>query len=113
MRVETAAKVASALDEAATRSAQPAAPGHDLLADLHDVVDLIAAIITDSPDAALFLGDLAGADQYTHRHSVNVTALGLLLGRAYWRTQGWVDFRGQRRWDRIESGWPSSAWACC
>ena len=73
-----------------------------MLAELRDVVDLIAASITDSPDAALFLGDLAGADQYTHRHSVNVTALGLLLGRAYWRTEGWVDFQGRRRWDRID-----------
>ena len=50
----------------------------------------------------MFLGDLAGADQYTHRHSVNVTALGLLLGRAYWRTEGWIDFQGRRRWDRID-----------
>ena len=73
-----------------------------MLAELRDVVDLIAASITDSPDAALFLGDLAGADQYTHRHSVNVTALGLLLGRAYWRTEGWIDFQGRRRWDRID-----------
>jgi HD-GYP domain-containing protein (c-di-GMP phosphodiesterase class II) len=63
---------------------------------------MIAASITDSPDAALFLGDLAGADQYTHRHSVNVTALGLLIGRAYWRTEGWIDFKGRRRWDRID-----------
>ena len=39
------------------------------------------------------LSDLAAADRYTHRHSVNVTALGLLIGRAYWRTEGWVDYR--------------------
>ena len=102
VRVETAAKVASALDEARNAIGNSQRLGYDVLAELHDVVDLIAASITDSPDAALFLGDLAGADQYTHRHSVNVTALGLLLGRAYWRTQGWIDFRGQRRWDRID-----------
>jgi HD-GYP domain-containing protein (c-di-GMP phosphodiesterase class II) len=102
VRVETATKVASALDEARAAIGDSQRLAHDVLADLRDVVDLIAASITESPDAALFLGDLAGADQYTHRHSVNVTALGLLLGRAYWRTQGWVDFRGQRRWDRID-----------
>jgi HD-GYP domain-containing protein (c-di-GMP phosphodiesterase class II) len=102
VRVETASKVASALDEARAAIGDSQRLAHDVLADLRDVVDLIAASITESPDAALFLGDLAGADQYTHRHSVNVTALGLLLGRAYWRTQGWVDFRGVRRWDRIE-----------
>jgi HD-GYP domain-containing protein (c-di-GMP phosphodiesterase class II) len=102
VRAETAAKVASALDEARSAIGGSQLLAHDVLAELREVVDLIAASITDSPDAALFLGDLAGADQYTHRHSVNVTALGLLLGRAYWRTEGWVDFRGQRRWDRIE-----------
>ena len=102
VRVETAAKVASALDEARAAIGDSQRLAYDVLAELRDVVDLIAASITDSPDAALFLGDLAGADQYTHRHSVNVTALGLLLGRAYWRTEGWVDFQGRRRWDRID-----------
>jgi HD-GYP domain-containing protein (c-di-GMP phosphodiesterase class II) len=102
VRAETAAKVASALDEARSAIGGSQLLAHDVLAELREVVELIAASITDSPDAALFLGDLAGADQYTHRHSVNVTALGLLLGRAYWRTEGWIDFRGQRRWDRIE-----------
>jgi HD-GYP domain-containing protein (c-di-GMP phosphodiesterase class II) len=102
VRAETAAKVASALDEARTAIGDSQLLAHEILAELRDVVDLIAASITDSPDAALFLGDLAGADQYTHRHSVNVTALGLLLGRAYWRTEGWVDYRGERRWDRID-----------
>ena len=56
----------------------------------------------DSPDAALALNDLAAADQYTHRHSVNVTALGLLLARAQFRRHGWVDYRGERRYDRMD-----------
>jgi len=102
VRAETAARVASALDTAreAIGSSQQLPPS--VLGDLHDVVALIAASIADSPDAALVLSDLAAADEYTHRHSVNVTALGLLIGRAYWRTEGWVDFRGVRRWDRID-----------
>ncbi|HTE61757.1 MAG TPA: HD domain-containing protein, partial [Solirubrobacteraceae bacterium] len=102
VRAQTAAKVASALDAARTAIGDSQRLASDVLAELRGVVDLIAASITDSPDAALFLGDLAGADQYTHRHSVNVTALGLLLGRAYWRTEGWIDYRGERRWDRID-----------
>jgi HD-GYP domain-containing protein (c-di-GMP phosphodiesterase class II) len=102
VRAETAAKVAGALDEARDAIAASQRLGDDVLDDLKDVVALIAANITDSPDAALFLGDLAAADQYTHRHSVNVTALGLLLGRAYWRTEGWVDFQGRRRYDRVD-----------
>jgi HD-GYP domain-containing protein (c-di-GMP phosphodiesterase class II) len=102
VRAETAAKVASALDAARTAIGASQRLAYDVLAELQDVVALIAANITDSPEAALFLGDLAGADQYTHRHSVNVTALGLLLGRTYWRREGWVDYRGERRWDRID-----------
>jgi HD-GYP domain-containing protein (c-di-GMP phosphodiesterase class II) len=103
VRAETAAKVADALDEARAAIGESQKNlGHDMLAELKDVVALIAANITDSPDAALFLGDLAAADQYTHRHSVNVTALGLLIARVYWRTEGWVDYKGHRRWDRID-----------
>jgi HD-GYP domain-containing protein (c-di-GMP phosphodiesterase class II) len=102
VRAETAAKVADALDEARAAIGASQSFGSDMLAELQDVVALIAASITDSPDAALFLGDLAAADQYTHRHSVNVTALGLLIARAYWRTEGWIDFKGRRRWDRID-----------
>src|SRR5687768_474243 len=102
VRAETAARVASALDTAREAIGTSQQLPSSVLGDLHDVVALIAAAIADSPDAALVLSDLATADQYTHRHSVNVTALGLLLGRAYWRTEGWVDYRGVRRWDRID-----------
>ena len=45
---------------------------------------------------------MAVADQYTHRHSINVTALGLLLGRVQFRRNGWVDYRGQRRFDQLD-----------
>ena len=113
VRVETAAKVASALDEARTAIGDSQRLGHDVLADLRDVVDLIAASITDSPDAALFLGDLAGADQYTHRHSVNVTALGLLLGRAYWRTAAGSTTAASAAGTGSRNASPSSAWGCC
>jgi HD-GYP domain-containing protein (c-di-GMP phosphodiesterase class II) len=102
VRAETAAKVATALDEARTSIAESQRLDHVVLSELRGVVDLIASNIAHSSDAALFLGDLAAADQYTHRHSVDVTALGLLLGRAYWRRHGWVDYRGRRRWDRLD-----------
>jgi HD-GYP domain-containing protein (c-di-GMP phosphodiesterase class II) len=102
VRIDTAVKVASALDEARTAIGDAQRLAHTVLAELRGVVDLIAANINDSPDAALVLNDLAAADQYTHRHSVNVTALGLFVARAYWRTEGWVDYRGRRRWDRID-----------
>jgi hypothetical protein len=52
VRVETAAKVASALDEARTAICDSQRLAHEVLAELQGVVDLIAASITDSPDAA-------------------------------------------------------------
>jgi hypothetical protein len=77
VRIETAAKVASALDQARAAIGDSQRLAHTVLAELHGVVDLIAANINDSPDAALVLSDLAAADQYTHLQSVNVTALGV------------------------------------
>ena len=102
VRAETAERVRGALDSAraAFGSSQRLPPA--TLQDLSGIVDRIASSIMDNADAALVLNDLAAADQYTHRHSVNVTALGLLIGRAYWRTEGWIDYRGARRWDRID-----------
>jgi HD-GYP domain-containing protein (c-di-GMP phosphodiesterase class II) len=38
---------------------------------------------------------------YTHRHSVQVSVLGLLLARRAWTKEGWTDYRGRRRYDRF------------
>jgi HD-GYP domain-containing protein (c-di-GMP phosphodiesterase class II) len=57
--------------------------------------------LLDCPDAALALDDLSAFDDYTHRHSVQVTVLGLLIARRAWLTDGWIDYRGERRRDRI------------
>jgi putative nucleotidyltransferase with HDIG domain len=102
VRAETAHQVQDALTAArdAFASQQPLAD--DVVRDLRGVADTIARTIVDSPAAALALTDLAAADGYTHRHSVNVTALGLLIARTMWRREGWVDWRGQRRFDRID-----------
>src|SRR5262249_51445435 len=48
------------------------------------------------------LDDLSEFDSYTHRHSVQVTILGLLIARRMWERDGWTDFRGKVRRDRIE-----------
>jgi HD-GYP domain-containing protein (c-di-GMP phosphodiesterase class II) len=102
VRAETAERVRGALASARTAfgSSQRLPPA--TMQDLAGIVDRIASSIMDNPDAALVVGDLAAADQYIYRHSVNVTALGLLLARAQFRRNGWVDYRGQRRYDRID-----------
>ena len=53
------------------------------------------------PEAALTLDDLGTFDAYTHRHSVQVAALGLLIARRAWTREGWIDYRGGRRCDRF------------
>ena len=53
------------------------------------------------PDAALTLDDLSAFDTYTHRHSVQVTVLGMLVARRAWSKEGWTDFRGRQRYDRF------------
>ena len=102
VRAETAERVRGALDTARAAFAATQRLPASTLQDLSGIVDRVAANIMDNPDAALVLNDLAAADQYTHRHSVNVTALGLLLGRTQFRRHGWVDYRGQRRYDRVD-----------
>jgi HD-GYP domain-containing protein (c-di-GMP phosphodiesterase class II) len=59
--------------------------------------------LLNCPDAALALDDLSAFDDYTHRHSVQVTLLGLLIARRAWTKDGWTDFRGKRRHDRLQS----------
>jgi HD-GYP domain-containing protein (c-di-GMP phosphodiesterase class II) len=102
VRAETAARVRDALDTARAAFASSQRLPPSTLQDLSSIVERVAANIHSNADAALVLNDLAAADQYTHRHSVNVTALGLLLARAQFRRHGWLDYRGQRRFDRMD-----------
>ncbi len=99
---DAAATVHDALTSARTAFSRNQPIDQDVMADLSGVVDALAETIVGSPDAALALVDLASADQYTHRHSVDVTALGLLLARTMFRTVGWTDNTGKVRFDRIE-----------
>ena len=69
---------------------------------LADVAGAMVEDLLDCPDAALALDDLSAFDDYTHRHSVQVTVLGLLIARRAWSIDGWTDFRGRRRHDRLD-----------
>jgi HD-GYP domain-containing protein (c-di-GMP phosphodiesterase class II) len=63
------------------------------------VVRLIAGAIADSRDAVVAIQSLAAASAYTVQHSINVTAIGLLLGERCLHDHGWVDYREMRRLD--------------
>jgi HD-GYP domain-containing protein (c-di-GMP phosphodiesterase class II) len=75
---------------------------HAVLDSLAGVAEAMVADLVDCPDAAVALDDLSQFDSYTHRHSVQVTVLGLLIARRAWTGEGWLDFRGRRRHDRID-----------
>ena len=73
-----------------------------LVEELERIANLIASDVADCGDAVLALADLASSDLYTLQHSIDVTALGLLIGQRVFREKGWIDFRGQRSYDNIE-----------
>jgi HD-GYP domain-containing protein (c-di-GMP phosphodiesterase class II) len=103
VRREAARRVAAALGAAAADLAGSQVLSHAALAELRAVVDLIAAAIAESSDVAMAVNDLAAADAHVHRHSLNVCALGLLIGRELFHRRGWVDWQGKARGDRILS----------
>jgi HD-GYP domain-containing protein (c-di-GMP phosphodiesterase class II) len=79
-----------------------AMPQRDL-EQLTDTVTRIAASLAKVPEAALALGDLASADAYTHRHSVQVAVIGMLIARRHWYRDGWRDWMERTRYDGIEA----------
>jgi HD-GYP domain-containing protein (c-di-GMP phosphodiesterase class II) len=65
-------------------------------------VSQIASSLADVPEAALALDDLATADAYPHRHSVQVAIIGMLVARRLWQRDGWRDWLERPRFDGIE-----------
>jgi HD-GYP domain-containing protein (c-di-GMP phosphodiesterase class II) len=80
--------------------------GHGLpeavMQDLSKVADMIARDIEDNADMAVALDDLASADGYTLQHSIDVAAVGMLIGQRLFRESGWLDHLGRRVYDRRE-----------
>lgn len=74
----------------------------DTADEMRGVAELIVADVTTNVHSALALNDLANADGYTMKHSLAVTTLGLSLGVRVMRKYGWVDARGQQRFDGVE-----------
>ena len=73
----------------------------DTVEALQDVVSMIMNQIDSAGGVALALADLSTADGYTFQHSIDVTAVGLLVGYRYFRQYGWVDYRGERHFGRV------------
>jgi HD-GYP domain-containing protein (c-di-GMP phosphodiesterase class II) len=101
VRQETAREVKNAVAAARTAFDRRQPLDEKSANALKAIVEQLAASIAHRPDVTLFLNDLAAADAYTHQHSIDVCALGLLIGRTLFENEGWHDFRGERRWDDI------------
>jgi HD-GYP domain-containing protein (c-di-GMP phosphodiesterase class II) len=71
-----------------------------VVADLQKVAEMIARDIEDNADMAVALDDLASADGYTLQHSIDVAAIGMLVGQRVFREFGWIDHTGKRTWER-------------
>jgi HD-GYP domain-containing protein (c-di-GMP phosphodiesterase class II) len=102
VRQSTARTVSDALHDARRAFSRGERLGEDVLGSLQDVVQRIADSVARNAGASVVLSDLAAADAYTHQHSVDVCALGLLLARTSFLREGWIDDRGQRRFDGLD-----------
>jgi HD-GYP domain-containing protein (c-di-GMP phosphodiesterase class II) len=89
--LDAARSVAADLREIPTRAFQQ----------IENATESLIQALADCPEAALAFDDLSSADSYTYSHSVRVATLGLLLGQRIDRIDGWVDYRGERRYDRM------------
>jgi HD-GYP domain-containing protein (c-di-GMP phosphodiesterase class II) len=69
---------------------------------LGEVVDHILQEVEEHDERTVVLADLCHADTYDLQHSIDVTALGLLIGRRMIIEHGWLDYRGERQTDRHE-----------
>lgn len=69
---------------------------------LEEIVMRIVGQIQGAGGVALALADLASADGYTFQHSIDVTAVGLMVGNRYFRDYGWLDYRGVRHFNGLE-----------
>jgi len=96
-RAEATRAVASAYDEARHTLAAGQTLGKAATDTLTQVVEQILRDIEQCATTALVLSDLSCADAYTFQHSIDVTALGLLIGHRMFSVYGWRDYRGVRQ----------------
>src|SRR3954451_24454257 len=102
VREEAAKAVSSALDVARQDFASRASLSADVLREMSSIVEKIVAAVAAHGDTALVLTDLATADAYTHQHSIDVCALGVLLAKTLFARDGWQDYKGRNRLDGVE-----------
>jgi HD-GYP domain-containing protein (c-di-GMP phosphodiesterase class II) len=104
---ETRAAAQAAVGRAFEGAQEAVSAGRGLSADelgeLEAVASRMASEIGQTSEFALALADLSAADSYTLQHSVDVAALGLLIGHRLFRERGYVDYRGRRSFEKVDA----------
>jgi HD-GYP domain-containing protein (c-di-GMP phosphodiesterase class II) len=101
VRIATEVAVGSCLAAARTVSTDLSSLPTVAFQQVEQAAAALMRALDDCPEAALAFDDLSTADSYTYTHSVRVATLGLLLGQRIDRVDGWIDYRGERRYDRM------------
>jgi HD-GYP domain-containing protein (c-di-GMP phosphodiesterase class II) len=101
IRAATEEAVAACFEAARAVAADLSELPFTTLKQIEHAADSLIDALADAPEAALAFDDLASADSYTYNHSMRVATLGLLLGQRIDRIDGWVDYRGEVRHDRM------------
>src|SRR3954470_13800535 len=102
VREEAARAVSGALSAARQDFQAHATLSPEVVREMSEIVEKLVAAIAAHGETALVLSDLAAADAYTHQHSIDVCALGILLARTLFAREGWQDYKGRHRLDGVE-----------
>jgi HD-GYP domain-containing protein (c-di-GMP phosphodiesterase class II) len=92
--------VSRAFDSCRTSLSNGTGVPEAVVSDLQKVAEMIARDIEENGDMAVALDDLASADGYTLQHSIDVAAIGMLVGQKLFREKGWIDHTGRRTYER-------------
>jgi HD-GYP domain-containing protein (c-di-GMP phosphodiesterase class II) len=101
-RSAATAAVSRAFDGAREAIATGRPMSAEAVEELNGIAARMAVEVAQNSEFAVALADLSAADGYTLQHSVDVAALGLLIGHRLFRQRGYLDYRGRRSWERID-----------
>ena len=99
---EATQEVAAEAVAATYAEAQAALANHrpihpDVAQELTPVLEQMLDEVSHHGNAAVALRDMCAADAYTFQHSIDVTALGMMLGARVFADEGWGAAQGSRR----------------
>src|SRR3954465_4643495 len=103
MRSAATAAVSRAFDGAKEAISAGRPLSAEAIEELQGIAARMAEEIGEIDDFALALADLSAADGYTLQHSVDVAALGLLIGQRLFNSRGYQAYRGKPPHQRIDA----------